>query len=298
MIDAPLALAFGAGLVATVNPCGFAMLPVYLTYYVGTGDDEAESGAVALRRALTVGAIVSAGFLVVFGLAGILITAGIQGVTDLIPWLALTVGAGIIILGIAMLFGFELTLGLPKAKKAPSGRSTRSIFTFGVSYAVASLSCTLPVFLSVVALQAQRTDFVSGLATHLAYGLGMSMLLIAVTIAVGLGRRGLVNRLRSSMRHINRVSGAILVAAGAYITWFWAVNLSGDTTTLGDSTIFRFFEDLSTRAIGFISNNALALGLGLGAAIAAIAVYAFSRGATDDEESADSSEEVAAPTHL
>ena len=33
MIDAPLALAFSAGLVATVNPCGFAMLPAYLSYF-------------------------------------------------------------------------------------------------------------------------------------------------------------------------------------------------------------------------------------------------------------------------
>ena len=35
MIDAPLALAFASGMVATVNPCGFAMLPAYLGYFLG-----------------------------------------------------------------------------------------------------------------------------------------------------------------------------------------------------------------------------------------------------------------------
>ena len=41
MIDAPLALAFAAGLVATVNPCGFAMLPAYLSYFMGRGSSKA-----------------------------------------------------------------------------------------------------------------------------------------------------------------------------------------------------------------------------------------------------------------
>ena len=35
MIDAPLGLAFAAGLVATINPCGFAMLPAYLSFFLG-----------------------------------------------------------------------------------------------------------------------------------------------------------------------------------------------------------------------------------------------------------------------
>ena len=35
VIDAPLGLAFAPGMVATVNPCGFAMLPAYLGYFLG-----------------------------------------------------------------------------------------------------------------------------------------------------------------------------------------------------------------------------------------------------------------------
>ena len=62
VIDAPLALAFTAGMVATVNPCGFAMLPAYLSYFLGiegTDDGPAEAGVL---RALVVGAVVSLGF--------------------------------------------------------------------------------------------------------------------------------------------------------------------------------------------------------------------------------------------
>ena len=47
-----------------------------------------------------------------------------------------------------------------------------SIFLFGVSYAIASISCTLPIFLVVVFGTLSRTNFVSGLATFVAYGWG------------------------------------------------------------------------------------------------------------------------------
>ncbi len=280
MIDAPLALAFAAGLVATVNPCGFAMLPAYLSYFVGTGEEE-ESRVVAMQRALYVGGIVSLGFLVVFGTTGILISAGTAGfqnaITDGIPWVAIVVGVGIVGLGIAMLRGYELTVSLPKAKRARKGKGFRSVFTFGVSYALASLSCTLPVFLSVVALQVQRTDFVSGVATFIAYGLGMSMLLIGVTVAVGLGQHSLVGWLRRSVRYINRVSGFVLILAGTYIVWFWGTTLASGADALNGSGPFRFIENLSQTAFRVIGDNTLAWGLGLGLLITSAVGFVFLR---------------------
>ncbi len=131
MIEAPLALAFGAGLVATLNPCGFAMLPAYLSYFMGASQEEDLSRAASLRRALVVGGVMSAAFLLVFGVTGLAITLGFRAVIDWIPWIALGVGGLIVLLGIAMLFGYELTVGLPKAGKANKGTGLRSVFGFG-----------------------------------------------------------------------------------------------------------------------------------------------------------------------
>ena len=44
-MDAPLAWAFATGMAATVNPCGFALLPTYLTYYLGLDDGDPVSGS-------------------------------------------------------------------------------------------------------------------------------------------------------------------------------------------------------------------------------------------------------------
>ena len=275
MIEAPFALAFGAGLVATLNPCGFAMLPAYLSYFMGTGRDEGLSRSASLRRALIVGGVMSAAFLLVFGVTGLAITLGFRAVIDWIPWIALVVGVLVASLGVAMLFGYELTLGLPKAKQAGSGTGLRSVFGFGISYGLASLSCTLPVFLSVVATQLTASSLASGVATFIVYGLGMSMMLVGVTVVMALGKQTIVTRLRSSARYINRISGAVLVLAGGYIVWFWGTTLASGAGALNDSGAFRFFETLSQRATETFGQNALFWGLVLGGLIAATAGYAF-----------------------
>lgn len=175
MIDAPFALAFTAGLVATVNPCGFAMLPAYLGYFMGLADDVEGpvDRAHAIRRGLVIGAVVSGGFLLVFGVVGVLVTLGLRSIIDLIPWAAIVIGGGVGLLGIAMLAGYEPVVSLPKLRRTGSGRDQSAVFLFGISYAVASLSCTLPIFLTVVAgairrVQARRGDLgrMRGLTAH------------------------------------------------------------------------------------------------------------------------------------
>lgn len=128
MIDAPFTLAFTAGLVATVNPCGFAMLPAYLSYFMGLSDDGVETGGpAAVRRALVIGAVVSSGFLLVFGLVGVLVTLGLRAVIDVIPWAVMVIGAGVRILGIAMLLGYEPVVNLPKIGGARSGKRSSAV---------------------------------------------------------------------------------------------------------------------------------------------------------------------------
>ncbi|MGH9119004.1 MAG: cytochrome c biogenesis CcdA family protein [Acidimicrobiales bacterium] len=284
MIDAPIALAFTAGLVATVNPCGFAMLPAYLSWYLEGDADTAHptppgGGATLadrLARALLVGGTVSLGFLVVFGITGTLITAGIRSFVDYVPWVAMIIGAALAALGITLLAGRDLTVALPKPQAGTGSRRLRSMLAFGASYAVASLSCTLPVFLAVVASTFTRSNTASGVATFVAYAVGMSVVVLIVTIALALAEHSLVARIRGLARHVNRAAGALLVIAGGYIVYYWAFNLStdpGETTGAGPA---RFVEGLSADATAFIQDlgttRILAVGLVVIGGAAAIAV--------------------------
>ncbi|MEA2000474.1 MAG: cytochrome c biogenesis CcdA family protein [Actinomycetota bacterium] len=292
MIQAPIALAFAAGMVATVNPCGFAMLPAYLSYFMGLDNDKPQSRVAAVRSALLVGGIVSLGFLLVFGVTGVLITLGFRSIITWIPWLALAIGFGVIILGIALLRGFDLNVSLLKAKRGQKDKDFRSIFAFGVSYAVASLSCTLPVFLTVVAGQVTQTNLISGLITFVVYGLGMALVLVSLTVALALGKSTIVSRFRSVMKRVNTISGVILIVAGVYIVWFWGTTLTAGATAL-DSGGFRFVENLSATALNFVNDNTGLVALGLtGLVVAAVALVWAGRKYSDSAPEPEEPEKV------
>jgi len=266
MIEAPIGLAFAAGLVATINPCGFAMLPAYLSYFMGLdGADEDEESGAGVGAALKVGAIVSLGFLVVFGVTGLLINAGVRSIIDWIPYVALGIGVVMVLLGIAMLRGYQLSIGFLKVEGGTSSRDNKSVFTFGVSYALASLSCTLPVFLSVVVGSIASTSFISGFLTYIAYGLGMSVLLMALTLAVAFAKQGLVKRLRSMLRYVQRISAAFLIIAGLYITWFWADDLSSDAGEQGAAA--GIVDGWSASLTNWVGGHSGSIGIVLGGLI-------------------------------
>jgi thiol:disulfide interchange protein len=191
--------------------------------------------------------------------------------------LALVVGIGVVALGIALLRGFDLNVSGFKPKRARAGRDFRSVFLFGVSYSVASLSCTLPVFLTVVAGQVATGDIFSGSVTFLVYGLGMALVLVALTVALALGKTSIVGRFRSLLRHVNTISGVILIVAGLYIVWFWGTTLTSGASSL-DSGAFRFVENLSQSALNFINDHTALVALALGAlVVVAIGIAAGGR---------------------
>jgi len=294
VIDAPLALAFTAGMVATVNPCGFAMLPAYLTFFLGLGGGIAdEDRRAGVARGLAVGAVVTLGFVVVFTTIGALISHLSLAVEEWFPWMTIAVGIGVLALGIALLFGFELRLALPHLERGGRERTLTSMFVFGVSYAVASLSCTLPVFLTVVAGTFSRSNTLSGIAMYVSFALGMGLVLTVLTVTLALARQSLVHGLRSSLPMINRISGALLVIAGAYFTWYgiYELRIRDDpltedgpvgTVTGWSSDISNWVQDIGAERLGLV----------LGIVVCVALLYVLLRPASDPAGPADEPDET------
>jgi cytochrome c biogenesis protein CcdA len=219
--DGRLALYLTAGMVATVNPCGFAMLPAYLSYFLGGDDEETTQPLQPVRVALAV----SAGFLTVFAIAGTLVRVLELRIYEFTPWISIVIGVALAVLGVAMLFGFELSARLPKLERGGRSRSVGSMFVFGVSYAIASIGCTLPIFLSAVAGTVERDSFAEGLVVFAVYGAGMALVLTALTVATALARTGLLQFLRASQQYVNRVAGGLVALAGAYVAYYGVLEL-------------------------------------------------------------------------
>lgn len=265
MIDVPLAYAFSAGLVATVNPCGFPMLPAYLSYFIGSDDADADPRG-RVPRALGAAGAVSLGFLAVFSVLGIPINAGLSSIYRAMPWLTLVVGTALVALGVAMLSGRRLKVALPRLDRGGTSRRFGSMVLFGASYAIASLSCTLPIFLSVVANTAERANAVSGALAFVAYAAGMSVVLTVLTLALALARESMVRRLRRALRYADRVAGVLLVAVGLYLLYY-GVHAMDPANSPAISPV-GLVEDWSAAATGWLSQG----GVGLGAVLAVLAM--------------------------
>ena len=278
MIDVPVAYAFTAGLVATVNPCGFPMLPAYLSYFIGLDDADVDRNG-RVPRALMASGAVSLGFLAVFTALGIPIHAGMTWIYRVMPWFTLVVGAALLVLGLAMLTGHRLKIALPRLDQGGSSRRFRSMVLFGVSYAVASLSCTLPIFLVVVAGTAERANPVSGLIAFVAYGAGMSLVLTVVSVALALARESLVRRLRSALRYADRAAGVLLMAVGVYLLYYGVYAM--DPANSAAISPIGVVGDWSAAAATWLNEGGTGLGLVLaglvGAAVTGVLVHRFGR---------------------
>lgn len=218
MLNGPFALALTAGMAATINPCGFALLPAYLSAFVGLEDRGSKSGAVA--RALGVSLVLTLGFITVFGIFGLIVTPLSLRLEEYLPWATIVIGLGLVVLGIFLLRGRELVLNIPKLQRGGADGTLPSMYLFGISYAVASLSCTIGPFLAVTTSTFNSANYLSGITVFVLYGVGMGIVVGVLTVAVALARDGLVAKFRSLLPKMNKVAGVLLVIAGAYVAYY------------------------------------------------------------------------------
>ena len=211
-------LAFAAGMVAAFNPCGFAMLPAYLTFVV---QREGGGQAAAVARALGATAAMALGFLAVFGTFGLLTVSLAGTVQRYMPYVTLVVGVSLVALGIWLLLGRELTFR--SISKGPGWAPTSrlgSMFGYGVSYAIASLSCTVGPFLAVTGSSLRSGSALTGFLVYAAYAAGIALVVGVLAVGVALASSTVVARMRAVLPYVNRISGAILAVVGAYVAYY------------------------------------------------------------------------------
>jgi cytochrome c biogenesis protein CcdA len=211
--------AFGAGLVAVLNPCGFAMLPAYMTLVV-RGDATGQLTALGRAAGATIEMVL--GFMTVFGTFGLLAVSAASRVQRYLPYVTVLIGIVLIALGIWSLAGRQLAGLNPLTRSsrwAPTARGG-SMFGYGVGYAIASLSCTIGPFLAVTAASFRSGLIVNGLVTYLAYAAGMSLIVGVLAIAAAFANPIGVYRMRRILPYINRISGALVLLVGLYVAYY------------------------------------------------------------------------------
>lgn len=216
-----LGFAVTAGAATFFAPCAYPLLPGYVAYFLGddTGD------AITLARAGVVGLVASAGvFAVYVGLVGVVTSLGAGALSNL-SLVGLGVGVLLVVLGVAMFVDVgerrSLVPQFPKRR-----RSLAAYFAFGVVYAVAAAGCTAPLFIGVV-LWGVGHGPTTVLSMVTAYAAGMSVLLVATTLATALGRNTVLDRFALRRDRLKRLSAALLVGAGLVQVYLYLFRFGG-----------------------------------------------------------------------
>ncbi|WP_051935696.1 cytochrome c biogenesis protein CcdA [Deinococcus sp. YIM 77859] len=224
-----LTYAFMAGTVAALNPCGFAMLPAVISRFVTR-----PTGRTPLLDGLALGVLLTLGTLTTFSVLGLVISVFGTGLARIVPYLNLVLGVLLLVLAVRTFTGRALALHVP-GLRAPEGKRLSEYYPYGVAYGMASLGCTLPVFLMIVGSSASRTPL-ERMGMFTAYGAGMGAVLLTVSLASAFGKEAVIRGLRNAGRYVDFVGGVGLLLAGAYMVYsqtrFIEQFVTGNTTFL------------------------------------------------------------------
>jgi cytochrome c biogenesis protein CcdA len=248
-VKAPLLLALTAGMLGAVNPCGFALLPAYLSVLVSgdrTRPDSPRATAAAVGRALRCTAALTAGYVAVFGGFGLVLAPLAGWIEPRLPWLTAVLGLGLAAVGGWLVAGRSLLVPGMRPRAPRVTGTAASMALFGMAYALASLGCAVGPFLAIVVSSLRAGSVGQGLLLFLCYAGGMGLVVGVTAIAVALVRAGAVMRLRRAAGVVPRLAGAVLVAAGAYVAYYgwYELRLVKDLRNSGHDPVVNVASDV------------------------------------------------------
>lgn len=269
-----LALAYGLGMLALVNPCGFMMLPAFFAYNLS--DSDAGGRTVSrLGRGVWAGLLVSIGFAGTFFTAGLVVALGLRSVTESVPWFSVVIGAGLIIVGLAMLAGRRVALNLKTKttprQSAPTGGGRRLV-GFGGAYGLTQLACGMGSLLALVGTGVAAGSSFGTTTVFLAFGLGSTSMLVMLAASTALMSDVLVRTIRGALPAVSRISGGVLALTGAYLIVYWAPALNGGSSS--NTWASRLVHEWSASTRHFVGAHEIALTV-LALVVAALSVVAL-----------------------
>lgn len=217
-------LAFSAGIITFLNPCGFALLPVYITYYFKNEQLDNASVCKRLVYGIAFGLCVSIGFMVLFSIVGLFVSFIGSRILRFIGFFDFAIGLLLVIIGFIFLLGKNVNLSFitnfgERLKENKFQNKYLSFFLYGMGFALASLGCTLPILLVIVAAAAKMHGILNGVMVFIVYAAGMGIFMVAFTIAVALSKKIVEITLRKWLPYVYKLGAIIVILAGFYLMY-------------------------------------------------------------------------------
>jgi cytochrome c biogenesis protein CcdA len=197
----------------------------------------------ALSSGIMLGLVATVGFVVVFGSVGLILAAGGRVVGKFLPFAGLGVGMLIAGAGLYLLVSKrKLAIMAASRVNLGQGKGLRQIFLFGIAYAIASLSCALPIFLAAIGVVSGQSlsagAILEPIIGSISYGLGMGVVLVGATIGVVLFKDVVQRGLRAVFPYIEPIGNVAMILAGLYLVYYWAFGTGSELLALRVEELF------------------------------------------------------------
>jgi cytochrome c-type biogenesis protein len=210
---AALAAMFGAGLVTSLTPCVYPMIPIVAGVLGGTGAAERSRGRTAGYTATYV-----LGLALVYASLGLVagMTGSLFGAISSNPWAYFAIGNLLLLAALAMLDVIPVTV--PARLMAWAGKfgagSYAGVFAMGATSGLVAAPCGAPAFAAALTFVTTTRSAVWGFIYLFVFSVGMSALLVAVGLTAGLGAT--LPRAGRWTLWIKRVAGVVLIGMAEF----------------------------------------------------------------------------------
>jgi cytochrome c-type biogenesis protein len=208
-----LATLFGAGLVTSLTPCVYPMIPITAGILSGTS-----AGRPSRTRAVGLTLTYAAGLACFYALLGLLagLTGSLFGTVSANPWARFAIGNLLLVFGLAMLDVFPMSAPrrLVQWVAGLSGGSYPAVFLLGATSGIVAAPCGAPAFAAVLTWVATTRSAVMGFVYLFVFSLGMTALLVVVGLFSG--TLAALPRAGAWMVWVKKGAGIVLLGMAEY----------------------------------------------------------------------------------
>jgi cytochrome c-type biogenesis protein len=206
-------VAFTGGLLASLTPCAYPLIPVTVAY-IGSRTATTRKQSFLLSMAYATG--ISVVYALLGGVAAF--SGRIFGLVATHPLTNLVVGVVMLVMALSMLDLFALPL--PTILKGTCTEKRGGImgaFSFGLFSGLVISPCTAPVMGVLLLFVASRQSVIFGMSLLFVFACGMSTILICVGTVAGLAAR--LPRSGHWLLAVKRVMAILMGCSGAYFLY-------------------------------------------------------------------------------
>jgi thiol:disulfide interchange protein DsbD len=204
---------FGAGLVTSLTPCIYPMIPITAGILSGAAVGQPSRGRTAgLTLAYATGLAL---FYAILGLiAGL--SGSLFGTVSASPWARFAIGNLLLVFALAMLDVIPITAPqrLMRWVAGLGGGSYPAVFLLGATSGIVAAPCGAPAFAAVLTWVATTRSGVLGFVYLFVFSLGMTALLVVVGLFSG--SVSALPRAGSWMVWVKKLSGVVLLGVAEY----------------------------------------------------------------------------------